>query len=210
MKVDPMTGSVSTFTTVGLPNPRNIAIDGKDNIYIQNESNIISMIKPDRSSVLLYSKGDGTIDPSFEGDGYPNIAADCADNFYIAPFSWKVINQYSEEHVLAQVVPRTGQVSALFDGLQISSHLRDIDYLAFDRFSSRLLLWADSYGEIWQVPVTCGAISVEAPSPPSSSKASHTAPAFPSSLATLSPGRGRDCTSIPIRKPASSAPARRQ
>lgn len=163
LKIDPSTGSVSTFTTVGLPNPRNIVIDGKDNIYVQNELSVISMIKPDQSSILLYSKGDGTIDPKFEGDGYPNIAADCADNFYIAPTYWKVINQlFTEEHVLAQVVPRTGQVSALFDGLQIRSHLRDIDYLAFDRFGSRLLMWAHGYNEIWQVPVTCGAISVEA------------------------------------------------
>jgi len=162
LKVDQLTGSVSTFTTIGLPNPRNIAIDGKDNIYVQNESNIISMIKPDQSSVLLYSKGDGTIDPIFEGDGYPNIAADCSDNLYIAPDVWKKIGQNGEEHVLAQVVQHTGQASALFDGLQISSRLRDIDYLAFDRFGSRLLLWVDSYREIWQVPVTCGAISVEA------------------------------------------------
>jgi sugar lactone lactonase YvrE len=162
IKVDPVTGAVSTFTTVGLPNPRNIAIDGKDNVYVQNESDVISMIKPDRSSVLLYSKGDGVIDPSFEGDGYPNIAADCADNFYIAPYRWDVIKQNGEEHILAQVVPRTGQVSALFDGLKISSRLSDIDYLAFDRFGSRILMWADYVNEIWQVPVTCGAISVEA------------------------------------------------
>lgn len=162
LKVDPVMGAVSTFTTVGLPNPRNIAMDGKDNIYVQNESHIISMIKPDGSSVLLYSKGDGAIDPIFEGDGYPNIAADCADNFYIAPYRWDVIKQNGEEHILAQVVPRTGQVSALFDGLKISSRLSDIDYLSFDRFGSRILMWADYVNEIWQVPVTCGAISVEA------------------------------------------------
>lgn len=162
LKIDPVAGSVSTFTTVGLPNPRNIAMDGKDNIYVQNESDIVSMIKPDGSSVLLYSKGDGVVDPSFEGDGYPNIAADCADNFYIAPYRWDVIKQSGEEHTLAQVVPRTGQVSALFDGLKISSRLSDIDYLSFDRFGSRILMWADYVNEIWQVPVTCGAISVEA------------------------------------------------
>ncbi|NWG38409.1 MAG: carboxypeptidase regulatory-like domain-containing protein [Hydrogenophilaceae bacterium] len=162
MKVNPVTGAVSTFTTVGLPNPRGIAIDGKDNVYVQNESDIVSMIKPYGSSMLLYSKGDGVNDPAFEGDGYPNIAADCADNFYIAPYYWQKIKQSGEEHILAQVVARTGQVSALFDGLQISSRLSDIDYLSFDRFGSRILMWADYVNEIWQVPVTCGAISVEA------------------------------------------------
>ena len=97
----------------------------------------------------------------FEGDGYPNIAADCADNFYIATFQWEKIGQSGEEHTLAQVVPRTGRVALLFDALKIDPILNDIDYLAYDRLNSRILMWNHYEGMIWQVPVTCGAISVD-------------------------------------------------
>jgi sugar lactone lactonase YvrE len=161
LKVNPDTGVVTIFATAGLPSPRGIAIDGRDNVYVQNESHFISQIKPDGSAVTIFSKGDGIDDPVFEGDGYPNIAADCADNFYIAPSGWKKINQGGEEHIVAQVIPRTGRIAALFDGYQVSDRLNDIDYLAFDRFGSRLLAWQDG-DRIWSVPVTCGAISVEA------------------------------------------------
>ena len=161
LKVNPDTGAVTIFTSAGLPSPRGIAIDGRDNVYVQNENNFVSQIKPDGSAVTIFSKGDYVEDPIFEGDGYPNIAADCADNFYIAPSAWKKINQNGEEHIVAQVIPRTGGVAALFDGYQVSDRLNDIDYLAFDRFGSRLLAWQDG-DRIWSVPVTCGAISVEA------------------------------------------------
>jgi sugar lactone lactonase YvrE len=161
LKVNPDTGAVSVVATAGLPSPRGIAIDGRDNVYVQNENNFVSQIKPDGSATTVFSKGDGIDDPIFEGDGYPNIAADCADNFYIATSQWKKINQSGEEHIVAQVIPRTGRIAALFDGYQISDRLNDIDYLAYDRFGNRLLMWQDG-DRIWQVPVTCGAISVEA------------------------------------------------
>jgi sugar lactone lactonase YvrE len=162
LKINPDTGVVTTVTSVGMPSPRGIAIDGKDNVYVQNESNFVSQIKPDGSATTVFSKGDGIEDPIFEGDGYPNIAADCADNFYIATSQWKKINQSGEEHIVAQVIPRTGRIAALFDGLQISSSLNDIDYLSYDRFGNRLLMWNHGDSKIWTVPVTCGAISVEA------------------------------------------------
>lgn len=162
LKVDADTGTVTTFTTQGLPAPRGLAIDGQDNVYVQNESHIVTMITPAGTASVLYNKGDGVEHPQFEGDGYPNIAADCADNFYIAPYQWSKIEQSGEEHILAQVVPRTGRAASLFNGLQISSRLSDIDYLAYDRFGSRILMWSDYVNEIWQAPVTCGAIGVEA------------------------------------------------
>ncbi|MDR0276157.1 MAG: carboxypeptidase regulatory-like domain-containing protein [Burkholderiaceae bacterium] len=159
-------GNVSTVTTLGLPQPRGIAIDGKDNVYVQNENHYVSMIRTDGTVTDIFTKGDGVIDPWFEGDGYPNIAADCADNFYVAVFTWQKLGvgvQNSEEHTLAQVIPRTGQISLLLDTLKISSSLNDVDYLAYDRLGSRLLMWNDGYpGTIWQAPVTCGAISVQA------------------------------------------------
>jgi sugar lactone lactonase YvrE len=155
-------GVVSVVTNTGLSSPRGIAVDGRDNVYVQNEGNFVSMVKPDGSSVSIFSKGDGVIEPSFEGDGYPNIAADCADNFYIAPYQWGKIGQYSEEHSIAQVVPRTGRIALLFDAQKIDPSLGDIDYLAFDRFSNRILMYNDYDQRIWQVPVTCGAIGVQA------------------------------------------------
>lgn len=162
LKVNPDSGAISVVSTAGLPSPRGIAVDGRDNVYVQNENHFVSQIKPDGSATTVFSKGDGIDDPIFEGDGYPNIAADCADNFYIATSQWKKINQNGEEHIVAQVIPRTGRIAALFDGLQISSSLNDIDYLSYDRFGNRLLMWNHGDGKIWTVPVTCGAISVEA------------------------------------------------
>ncbi len=155
-------GVVSTVATTGFPNPRGIAVDGRDNVYVQNENHSVSMIKPDGSAVAIFSKADGNDHPYFEGDGYPNIAADCADNFYIAPYQWSRIGQSGEEYSLAQVVPRTGQIARLFDARTIAPNLSDIDYLAFDRFNNRLLMWNDNDHSIWQVPVTCGAIGVQA------------------------------------------------
>ena len=155
-------GVVSTVATGGFPSPRGIAVDGRDNVYVQNENHSVSMIKPDGSAIAIFSKADGNDHPYFEGDGYPNIAADCADNFYIAPSQWSRIGQNGEEYSLAQVVPRTGQIARLFDARTIAPNLSDIDYLAFDRFNNRLLMWNDNDHSIWQVPVTCGAIGVQA------------------------------------------------
>lgn len=160
LKVTPQ-GQVSVVTTSGLPDPRGIAIDGKDNVYVQNENHVVTMIRPDGSSSQVFWKANGTDHPVFEGDGYPNIAADCADNFYIAPYAWEKIKQNTEEHSIAQVIPRTGQVALLVDVTKVDPSLTDIDYLAYDRLNTRLLAWDDYSARIWQVPMTCGAISVD-------------------------------------------------
>ncbi len=162
LKVSP-SGVLTVIGTPGLPSPRGITIDGDDNIYVQNENALVSMVNPDGSTFVLFSGGDGVENPSFEGDGFPNITADCASNVYIAPFWWEKIGQLaSEEHILAQIIPRTGQAGALFDGRRVSSELTDIDYLSYDRFGDRILMWQDFSSRIWQAPVTCGAIGVEA------------------------------------------------
>src|SRR5262249_42798262 len=125
---------------------------------------LVTVIRPDGATATVFDHTANSNDPGFEGDGYPNITADCADNFYIATSEWSRINQHGEEHTLAQVIARTGQVALLFDGLQIDpSNLSDIDFLAFDRFGNRILMWNHGgLNPIWQVPVTCGAIGVEA------------------------------------------------
>jgi len=156
-------GTVSVAATGGLPDPRGIAIDGRDNVYVQNNSGYVSEIKPDGSVTDLYTSNDGVQDPYFEGDGYPNIAADCADNLYVASFGWTRMGiPANEEHKIAQIVARTGHAAVLFDTLNVNSIINDIDYLAFDRFGSRLMMYNDYEHMIWQVPVTCGAIGVDA------------------------------------------------
>ena len=156
-------GVLSVVTTSGIPNPRGIAIDGRDNVYVQNDPGYVSMIRPDGSVTDLYTRNNGVEDPYFEGDGYPNIAADCADNLYVASFRWDAMGVAArEEHMIAQIVARTGQAAVLFDTLNVNSIINDIDYLAFDRFGSRLMMYNDYERMIWQVPVTCGAIGVDA------------------------------------------------
>lgn len=156
-------GTTSIVTTTGLPDPRGIAIDGKDNVYVQNNSGYVSEIHPDGSVTDLYTSNNGIEDPYFEGDGYPNIAADCADNLYVASYQWNNMGvAAAEEHKIAQIVARTGHAAVLFDTLNVNSIINDIDYLAFDRFGSRLMMYNDYEHMIWQVPVTCGAIGVDA------------------------------------------------
>jgi sugar lactone lactonase YvrE len=156
-------GTTSIVTTTGLPDPRGVAIDGHDNVYVQNNSGYVSEIHPDGSVTDLYTSNNGIQDPYFEGDGYPNIAADCADNLYVASYQWNDMGvTATEEHKIAQIVSRTGHAAVLFDTLNVNSIINDIDYLAFDRFGSRLMMYNDYEHMIWQVPVTCGAIGVDA------------------------------------------------
>jgi sugar lactone lactonase YvrE len=155
-------GSVTTVATTGFPSPRGITVDGKDNIYVQNDNHLVAQVTPDGKVFQLYAGGDGVDNPSFEGDGYPNITADCSDNLYIATWQWSKIGQNGEEHTLAQIVSRTGHVGLLVDTSRTVPRLTDIDYLAFDRFGQRIMLWDHSSSAIYSIPVTCGAISVDA------------------------------------------------
>jgi len=156
---------VSTVTTQGFPSPRGITIDGKGNVYVQNENALVAQVTPDGKVYELYSGADGVDNPRFEGDNFPNITADCSDNLYIATSTWSKINQGSEEeHTIAQIVSRTGHVGVLVDTLRSVPLMTDIDFLAFDRFNNRLLLWNhyEPNSGILSIPVTCGAISVDA------------------------------------------------
>ena len=155
-------GAVATYSSAGVPQPEGIAIDGRDNVYVFNRNNLITQVKPDGSVVVLFDKADGVEHPKFEYEGVA-MTADCGENLYIAPFVWERVDQAGEEYTLAQVNPRTGNAAVVLDGRRIHHDLTDMDYLVFDRFGSRILMWTDySGGRIWQVPVTCGAIAVEA------------------------------------------------
>ncbi|TXH66062.1 MAG: hypothetical protein E6Q88_12815 [Lysobacteraceae bacterium] len=155
-------GVVTTAATTGFPSPRGITVDGKDNIYVQNENHLVAQVTPDGRVFQLYAGADGVENPIFEGDGYPNITADCSDNLYIATSVWSKIGQSGEEHTLAQIVSRTGHVGLLVDTSRTVPALNDIDFLAFDKFGQRLMLWDHNTSAIYSIPVTCGAISVDA------------------------------------------------
>lgn len=162
LRVDPANGSVTTVTTTGVSSPLGVAVDGRDNVYVQNTNHLVAQILPDGRTRTIFSRADGKDEPIFEGDGYPTITADCADNFYITASGWQRVNQWGEEQVLSQVVPRTGQVVGLLNTTRVNPSVGDIDYLAFDRFGNRILMWDHNTSAIYQVPVTCGAIGVEA------------------------------------------------
>lgn len=160
-KISPQ-GVTTVAATSGFPSPRGITVDGKDNIYVQNDNNLVAQVTPDGRVFQLFAGGDGVENPGFEGDGYPNITADCSDNLYIATSQWTKIGQTGEEHTLAQIVSRTGHVGLLVDTSRTVPRLNDIDYLAFDKFGQRLMLWDHGTSAIYSIPVTCGAISVDA------------------------------------------------
>ncbi|GMV27894.1 MAG: hypothetical protein AMXMBFR59_00190 [Rhodanobacteraceae bacterium] len=155
-------GSASIVATRGLPGPQGITVDAADTVYVQNTNHLIAMIKPDGAVFDLYSAADGIEEPTFEGDDNPTITADCGENLYLAPFRWTKVGQQGEEHVLTQINPRSRNVSLVFDALTVSPDLTDIDYLAFDRFGNRILLWNHTDEYIWQMPVTCGRIGARA------------------------------------------------
>ncbi len=162
LRFDPADSTLTTVSSVGIGTPLGLAVDGRDNVYIQNTSHHVLQVTPDGATRTIFSRRDGVIDPVFEGDGYPTITADCADNFYITASQWARVGQNGEERVLSQVVPRTGQVVGLLDVSRVDSRVGDIDYLAFDRFNSRLMMWDHNTSAIYQIPVTCGAIGVDA------------------------------------------------
>ena len=161
LKVSPE-GAVSVVATAGLPSPAGVVVDGKDNVYILNHTNLVTRIKADGTASAIYSQADGQLEPRFEYEGMA-LAGGCGENFYLAPVEWQKFGQKSvEEHTLVQISSRSGQGAVILNGLQIHYDLTDMDYLVYDRFSSRLLMWTDySGGRIWQVPVFCGAINVE-------------------------------------------------
>lgn len=164
LRINPQ-GQLTEIPNLGMPDPRGIAVDGKGTVYVQNDyDQLVAKIAPDGATTVVFSGGDGIDNPQFEGDGYPNIAADCSENFYIAPWLWHKIGikDVNEEHVLAQVIGRSGQATALFDTLKISPTLSDVDFLSFDRLGNRILMWNHGTNQVWSVPVTCGAISVDA------------------------------------------------
>jgi sugar lactone lactonase YvrE len=137
-----------------------LTIDGHDNIYVQNKSNIITKIAPDGSVSTLLAPDPVTGQPNFEYEGI-NIAGDCADNVFLTPLNWKEVGQSGEEHVLVHMIGKTGLASPILDGKTVKPAITDMDFVSYDRFSGNLFIWTDKGYKVYKLPVTCGAIGVD-------------------------------------------------
>ncbi len=137
-----------------------LTIDGHDNIYVQNRGNIITKIAPDGSVSTLLAPDPKTGEPNFEYEGI-NVAGDCADNVFLTPLNWKEVGQSGEEHVLVQMIGKTGLASPILDGKTVKPALTDMDFVSYDRFSGNLFIWTDNGYKVYKLPVTCGAIGVD-------------------------------------------------
>jgi hypothetical protein len=63
---------------------------------------------------------------------------------------------------LGEIIGSTGRVGQIFDGSTISSTLQDLDFITYDRYGGRMLIWSDTgQGQIYSIPVTCGAIGAQ-------------------------------------------------
>ncbi|MDX2218804.1 MAG: collagen-binding domain-containing protein [Burkholderiales bacterium] len=140
--------------------PYVMTIDGHDNLYLLTNSNSILRYRPDGSVTDILPRGEHR--PTFEYEGAGAIAGDCADNLFVAPYSWPQVGQGGEEYTLVQVSGKTGSISQILDGRKINQSLTDIDFIVYDRFSGHLLMWTDvGNGRVYRIPVTCGAISAD-------------------------------------------------
>jgi sugar lactone lactonase YvrE len=153
-------GTQEFLGSAAVTNPYALTIDGHDNIYVQNTGNIITKITPDGSVSTLLSPDPKTNQPNFEYEGI-NIAGDCADNVFLTPLNWKEVGQSGEEHVLVQMIGKTGLASPILDGKTVKPALTDMDFVSYDRFSGNLFIWTDNGYKVYKLPVTCGAIGVD-------------------------------------------------
>jgi sugar lactone lactonase YvrE len=167
-------GAVTLLNTGSMRTPFSLAIDGRDNLYVHTAGGgpaIYRVTRDGSTSITILADNNG--EPSFEYEGV-NMTGDCADNIIVTPFSWKKYGQgagwpfpqIEEEHTLVQVNGTTGKVTQIFDGLQFSTDLSDMDAVVYDRFAGQLLILSERWVTtdatvIYRIPLTCGAISTD-------------------------------------------------
>lgn len=162
-------------------NPFALTIDAKDNLYAFNGflgaefsnprvDGVIKIEKDGRTSVAVGPDING--DPRFEFEGMA-VAGDCADNLLIAPSRWKKYGQGAtnalgdiEEHVLVQLIGRTGQVGKVVNGWDLHPDFQDFDTIVYDRFSRSLLIRNELFfttgeNQIYRLPLSCGSLSTD-------------------------------------------------
>ncbi len=147
----------------GISSPFSLTVNGTDHIYVLEDMWVqnpdgshghpILKITPDGHATTLTSKA------TFEFEG-GNMTGDCADDVFVTPGYWPELGQNGEEHSLIEIVGSTGQAGRVLDGSTVSYALGDMDFIVYDRFHSKILIWSDG-GQIYSLPVTCGAIDTQ-------------------------------------------------
>lgn len=151
-------GSQEEYVQLPGGTPFGLTRDGVGNLYVQMQGNIIYRIDPLRQVSTVLS------DATFEYEGV-NIAGTCAEGLFFTPFSYPRVGQSGEEYTIAQVLGSTGEIGPIFNGRAVADDLVDIDFVVYDRFSSKLLVFSENYSNntrrMFTMPVTCGAIDVD-------------------------------------------------
>jgi len=155
-------GSNSMVLDTGLYNSTTLTFDEADDLFIETSDHLINELKPDMTLHGVFASANGTTTPYFLNDewGDKGIGGGCGHNIFISPSSWTAVGPGTEEHLLVQVLPDSGKAGLVFDGALFG--LNDMDAVVTDRFHNHVLVWDDEDYLVTEIPVTCGAISVEA------------------------------------------------
>jgi sugar lactone lactonase YvrE len=163
--VDPQK-NIKVRTVTGMAVPHGITLGLNGDIYYQTLYSQIGRHKSDGTTEVFFDKGDGTIDPLLEGDGSPTIASDCSGNVIFSPISWLNVNDANgatgEEHIIYQYNPLTRKVLTVVDFQLVDPSMQDIDYVTYDRLNKQYLLFNHGNNQIFTIPVTCGALNLQA------------------------------------------------
>lgn len=149
-------GRVTPVASLGsAANPQGLTIDAFGTFYILFNNSHIVRVSPDGKTHSDYFSA-----ARFEFEGV-NVVADCANNLLFAPLVLPPSKLSGEEDMIFQLVGATGEVRQVLYGPALHRTLNDIDVLFYDRFHQRLLSWDDT-GQVFTLPVSCGALEVEA------------------------------------------------
>lgn len=132
-----------------------ITIDGAQNLYVLDSSNSLTKIGMDGTASVMLAEAD------FEYEGMP-IAGDCADNIFLAPYTWGKVGQAGEERTLVEMFGKSRSIAQVLSGAAVPAQLGDMDFVVFDHFHNNLLIWSDAGGNpIYKLPLACGAITAD-------------------------------------------------
>lgn len=156
----PPGGAMLPFATVPGVGPRDFSIDGQGALYVRLLNGKLFRIDASGAIEEIDLRG-----ATFENEGI-NIAGDCGDGVYVTPKAMSEFGQTGEEQTLVHVVGKTGQIGSILNGKTINEKLDDLDYMVYDRFASQMVIRAHlktspTGDELYALPVTCGAISLD-------------------------------------------------
>jgi len=160
-------GSNSIVLDTGVYGSQTLSFDQAGDLFIETSNQtasarLINQLKPDMTLHGVFGSANGTSTPYFLNDewGDHGVAGGCGHNLFLSPSSWTAIGPGSEEHLLAQVFADSGKAGLVFDGALFG--LTDMDAVITDPSHQHVYVWDDEDYLITQIPIMCGAISVEA------------------------------------------------